>query len=48
MVPENIHTPPWKIIGNCEGERGFKGSNFRGERGVHGTFPEGDEPRAKH
>ena len=30
--------PPWKTIGNSEGEGGFKGSNFRGVWGVHGKL----------
>ena len=38
VVPENIHTPPRKIIGNSEGEGGFKGSYFRGVGGVHGKL----------
>ena len=29
---------PRKIIGNSEGEGGFKGSNFRGVWGVHGKL----------
>ena len=52
VVPENIHTPPpppWKIIGNSEGEGGFKGGNFRGVWGVHGKlFPRGDRACTKH
>ena len=51
VVPENIHTPPppRKIIGNSEGEGGFKGSNFRGVGGFMGNyFLEGDGPRTKH
>ena len=41
VVPQNIHTPPpppWKIIGNSEGEGGFKGSYFWGVGGVHGKL----------
>ena len=38
VVPENIHTPPRKIIGNSEGEGGFKGSYFQGVGGVHGKL----------
>ena len=38
VVPENIHTPPRKIIGNSEGDGGFKGSYFRGVGGVHGKL----------
>ena len=30
--------PPQEIIGNSEGEGGFKGSNFRGVWGVHGKL----------
>ena len=30
--------PPRKIIGNSDGEGGFKGSNFQGVRGVHGKL----------
>ena len=41
--------PPQKIIGNSEGEGGFKGSNFRGVWGFMGNyFPRGDRPCTKH
>jgi len=45
--------PPRKIIGNSEGEGGFKGSNFRGVRGFCGKLlfqrvTIDREPRAKH
>ena len=30
--------PPQKIIGNSEGEGGFKGSNFQGGKGGHGKL----------
>jgi len=46
VVPENIHTPPWKVTGNSEGE-GVQGQKF--PRGVGGPreapFPEGEETR---
>jgi len=28
VVPENIHTPPWRIIGNSKEEGSLKGENF--------------------
>ena len=40
---------PRKIIGNSEGEGGFKGNIFQGVRGFMGNyFPKGDGPRTKH
>ena len=50
VVPENIHTPPRKIIGNSEGDGGVQRQLFpRGRGGSwETTFPEGDEPRTKH
>ena len=40
--------PPGKIIGNSEGEGGFKGSNFQGVKGFHGKrFPIGRQTTFK-
>ena len=35
---QKISNPPRKVIGNSEGEGGFKDSNFQGVRQVHGKL----------
>jgi len=41
VVPENIHAPPQRVIGNSEGEGGFKGQNFKGKYEPKLEFSEG-------
>ena len=41
-ISENIHTHPWKVIGNSEGVgRGIKVKTFKGTYGAKLEFPEG-------
>ena len=41
VVLGNIYTLPWKINGNCKGERGFKAKLFKGKYQAKLEFPEG-------
>ena len=41
LVPENIHTPPQRVIGNSEGEGVLKAKIFKGKFEPKLEFPEG-------